>query len=68
MIKCMKNSRFMTDLLVYGPSHVVNHWETADGLQEVIIWPKGSIYMYINMNEMEPFSFLFSFLHHKMHT
>lgn len=26
-----------TILLVYGPSHVVHHWETANGFQEVII-------------------------------
>lgn len=30
------------DLLVYGPGHVVDHRETANGLQEVIIWPTGN--------------------------
>ncbi len=30
-------------LLVYGPSHVVDHRKTADGLQKVVIWPAGNI-------------------------
>lgn len=34
----------MTFSLVYGPSHVVDHRETADGLQEMIIWPTENRY------------------------
>ena len=30
-------------LLVDGSSHVVDHRETADGLQEVVVWTTGSI-------------------------
>lgn len=33
----------MTVSLVYGPSHVVDHRKTADGLQKVIIWPTENI-------------------------
>lgn len=28
-------------LLVYRPTHVVHHWETTNGLQEVIIRTAG---------------------------
>lgn len=37
----------MTVSLVYGPSHVVDHRKTADGLQEVIIWPTENIRFFI---------------------
>lgn len=31
--------RLLMPLLVYGPCHVVDHREAADGFQKVIIWP-----------------------------
>lgn len=47
----MKAENYVTFSLVYGSSHVVDHWETADGLQEVIIRPEGSIYGAFSFHE-----------------
>lgn len=47
----MKAENYVTVSLVYGSSHVVNHWETADCLQEVIIRPGGSIYGVFSFHE-----------------